>query len=118
MSWSALPFCHRRSATIACPGDVLYAQKTKKKGMTMKPTPDRRNKRSFAQSMQPNQKLHDNTNPKIALGCSFWGLEKGLDIHPGERNSIGGFRPFQTSNSGLLFSRFFFHTGQVRQLND
>ena len=28
-------------------------------------------------------------------------------LHPGERNSIGGFRPFQTSNSGFLFSRFF-----------
>ena len=40
LSWSALRFCHRRSATIACPGDVLHAQKnTKKKGMTMKPTP-------------------------------------------------------------------------------
>ena len=31
-----------------------------------------------------------------------------LQTHPGERNSIGGFWPFQTPNSGFLFSRFFF----------
>ena len=30
-------------------------------------------------------------------------------VHPGERNSIGGFRPFQTPNSGFLFSRSFLH---------
>ena len=32
-----------------------------------------------------------------------------LQTHPGERNSIGGFRPFQTPNSGFLFSSFFSH---------
>ena len=39
-----------------------------------------------------------------------------MQTHSGERNLIGGFRPFQTPNSGFLFSSFFFHTGQVHQL--
>ena len=40
-----------------------------------------------------------------------------LQTHPGELNFIEGFRPFQTPNSRFLFSCFFFHTGQVHQLN-
>ena len=32
-----------------------------------------------------------------------------LQTHPGERNSISVFRPFQTLNSGFLFSSFFWH---------
>ena len=67
LSWSALRFCHRRSATIACPGDVLHAQKTKKRNDDEAHPGTGTTSGHSRRRMQPNKKHNDTANRVLAV---------------------------------------------------
>ena len=68
LSWSALRFCHRRSATIACPGDVLHAQKKQKNRNDDEAHPGTGTTSSHScRRMQPNPKHNDNAHRVLAV---------------------------------------------------
>jgi len=88
LSWSVLRFCQRRSATIACPGDVLHAQKTKKRNDDEAHPGTGATSGHSRRRMQPNQKHNDNANRVLAVNfnhrrnqkktarstCTHWAL--------------------------------------------
>ena len=106
LSWSALRFCHRRNATIACPGDVLHAQKTKKRNDDEAHPGTGTTSGHSRRRMQPNQKHNDTANRVLAVNfnqvCNLF-FTSPHDASAGVHLELGeGLPPFWFAKVDLV----------------